>query len=1075
MISLEWDAIDSELTGTVIGQGRIYATTAEFLPLGVDLVFAGGVCTCPVGADCKHVAALAVAAVEGSAQITYSVAEPAQVSPSWEVALTDLVDGQAADVSGLALALDFALKEPRGREVERQLAVRMMRPGAREAWITGTLTWNALEAPYGACRDIRDDQLRIAKEIWGLHRSARSGREGYYYYHQEKALDLALIDSPRLWNLLDDALRHGVKLLQDGHALAPIRAAEVVFDITRQAAADRALVRARLRYEDELDEALAGPVEGDDRSIDPILFIGQHGNGLVCVERNHDVSGRGTEGGRIQLVRMTRPVTRRLQEIVLEDERIEIPIDQFDRFVEQHYPALRNVASVISSDGWFSPPVISAPSLRLEAIHGANRSLQLAWGWAYTVGSEERLVPLNAEPGRDGFRDLTAEGVILAETTVDHEGLKLVGATDLIGRPLSDPVLIDGFEAMEINVAVLPELATDSNFTIAQSGEAPEYRDVGESLQIGLSATDRVGDRDWFDLGVAISVEGRSLPFADVFVALASGESRMMLPDGAYFSLAEPRLQSLRSLIEEARALSDSAPDELRISRYQADLWSELCALGVVNQQAEAWQRQVGAQLELDQLPDYELPATLEAELRPYQREGFSWLATLWGLELGGILADDMGLGKTIQTLAMICHAREKNPDLEPILVIAPTSVVSNWVTEIARFAPSLRVSTVTETFAKSGRTIDDLSDADVVLTTYAVFRLGAEVFGSRTWAGLALDEAQSVKNYRSKTYKAVRELDAPFKLAITGTPMENNLIELWALLSITAPGLFPDPKRFAEHFARPIERFADRDRLDTLRRRIKPLIKRRTKELVAAELPPKQEQLLSVDLHPRHRKLYDTHLQRERQKILGLIDDMQRNRFTILSSITLLRRLSLHPGLIDEKDNKVPCAKLDAFAEQLQDVVGGGHRALVFSQFTGFLGKVRERLDQEQISYRYLDGRTRNRDRVINGFKDGDDPVFLISLKAGGFGLNLTEADYCFLLDPWWNPATEIQAIDRTHRIGQTRQVMVYRMIAANTIEEKVVALARRKAELFKGVMDDGDLFASSLNAEEIRGLLAG
>ena len=213
----------------------------------------------------------------------------------------------------------------------------------------------------------------------------------------------------------------------------------------------------------------------------------------------------------------------------------------------------------------------------------------------------------------------------------------------------------------------------------------------------------------------------------------------------------------------------------------------------------------------------------------------------------------------------------------------------------------------------------------------------------------------------------------------------------------------------------------------------------------------------------------------RERQKILGLIDDMQRNRFTILSSITLLRRLSLHPGLIDEKDNKVPCAKLDAFAEQLQDVVGGGHRALVFSQFTGFLGKVRERLDQEQISYRYLDGRTRNRDRVINGFKDGDDPVFLISLKAGGFGLNLTEADYCFLLDPWWNPATEIQAIDRTHRIGQTRQVMVYRMIAANTIEEKVVALARRKAELFKGVMDDGDLFASSLNAEEIRGLLAG
>ncbi|MGE5745982.1 MAG: DEAD/DEAH box helicase, partial [Solirubrobacterales bacterium] len=480
-----------------------------------------------------------------------------------------------------------------------------------------------------------------------------------------------------------------------------------------------------------------------------------------------------------------------------------------------------------------------------------------------------------------------------------------------------------------------------------------------------------------------------------------------------------------------------------------------------------------GLSLDLDEVADHDPPATLDAELRPYQRNGYGWLASLWGLELGGILADDMGLGKTLQTLAMFCHARERDPGLGPFLVVAPTSVVSSWVGEAARFTPGLGVGAVTDTLRKSGRSIDDLAAADVVVTTYTLFRLDAEAYRGVKWAGLVLDEAQAVKNHQSKTYKCVRELAAPFKLALTGTPMENNLTELWSLLSITAPGLFPDPKRFAEQYARPIERGGDGERLARLRRRIKPLLKRRTKELVAADLPPKQEQTLEVELHGRHRKLYDTRLQRERQKILGLINDFDRNRFTILRSITLLRQLSLHPSLVDEGHDDVPCAKLGALVEQLEDVIGGGHRALVFSQFTGFLAKVRDRLDREGIDCCYLDGRTRKREQVIERFKQGADPVFLISLKAGGFGLNLTEADYCFLLDPWWNPATENQAIDRTHRIGQSRTVIAYRLIARDTIEEKVVALARRKAALFSGVMDDGDLFAGSLTADDIRGLL--
>jgi SNF2 family DNA or RNA helicase len=360
-----------------------------------------------------------------------------------------------------------------------------------------------------------------------------------------------------------------------------------------------------------------------------------------------------------------------------------------------------------------------------------------------------------------------------------------------------------------------------------------------------------------------------------------------------------------------------------------------------------------------------------------------------------------------------------------------------------------------------------------VVVTSYTLFRLDFDAYAEMPWSGLLLDEAQFTKNHQSKIYQCARRLPAPFKLAITGTPMENNLMELWSLLSITAPGLFPNPTRFRYYYAQPIEKQSDAELLTQLRRRIKPLVKRRTKEQVIADLPAKQEQVLEVELHPRHRKIYQTHLQRERQKILGLIDDMHKNRFTILRSLTLLRQLSLHAGLIDDAHRDLPSAKIDALFEQLRDVTDGGHRALIFSQFTGFLDQARERLDVAGMKYCYLDGKTRNRAAVLKRFKDGSVPVFLISLKAGGFGLNLTEADYCFLLDPWWNPATEAQAVDRAHRIGQTRNVMVYRLIAKDTIEEKVMALKARKAELFTSVMDDGNIFGASLNADDIRGLI--
>jgi SNF2 family DNA or RNA helicase len=626
---------------------------------------------------------------------------------------------------------------------------------------------------------------------------------------------------------------------------------------------------------------------------------------------------------------------------------------------------------------------------------------------------------------------------------------------------------------MRFTTETLPLLSDRPGVAVEVGGDPARYREAGDSLSIGVSTAAATGETDWFDLGITITVEGHKVPFTTVFLALANAESFLLLPDGAYFSLEKPELQTLRKLIEEARALQDSPGGPLKISRFQIGLWDELTDIGVVGSQARGWKKQLEGLRSVDVVDSVEPPATLRADLRPYQLDGFRWLVFLWKFQLGGILADDMGLGKTLQTLALISHAKQADPALAPFLIVAPTSVVSNWATESARFAPDLKVVTISDTLRRRGQSLEEaIADADVVVTSYTLFRLDFDDYSGNQWSGLVLDEAQFTKNHQSKIYQCARQLAAPFKLAITGTPMENNLMELWSLLSITAPGLFPNPTRFDHFYARPIEKQGDTELLAQFRRRIKPLVKRRTKEQVAADLPEKQEQVLEVELHPRHRKIYQTHLQRERQKVLGLVGDMNKNRFAIFRSLTLLRQLSLHAGLIDDKHQDLACAKVDALLEQLNDVTAGGHRALIFSQFTGFLDIVRKRLDAEEIEYCYLDGKTRSRAKVLEKFKNGSAPVFLISLKAGGFGLNLTEADYCFLLDPWWNPATEAQAVDRTHRIGQTRNVMVYRLIAKDTIEEKVMALKARKAELFSSVMDEGNAFGTGLDADDIRGL---
>lgn len=581
----------------------------------------------------------------------------------------------------------------------------------------------------------------------------------------------------------------------------------------------------------------------------------------------------------------------------------------------------------------------------------------------------------------------------------------------------------------------------------------------------------QIEDRhDWFGINGSVQVDGQEVSLRGLLEAIRLGRQYVRLGHGAFARIGDELRRRLGLLAD----VTHSDRGSLRTSTAAAPLIED--ALGDdINVDADAAWRASLSRLHAARELDPQVPAGLNAHLRDYQVQGYQWLARLAAWGVGGCLADDMGLGKTVQALAVLLDRAADGP----ALVVAPTSVGANWVREAEQFAPQLNPLVYRD--GNRQEMIDNAGPGDLVITSYQLMQRDAGRFASRPWHTLVLDEAQYIKNAATKTAAAARRIEADWRLALSGTPLENHLGELWSLMRVLCPGLLGSWERFKSRYAIPIERDNNLERRQSLSALLQPFILRRTKDQVLKELPARTEIVRLAELSPAERTRYETARMAAVTELTGGAADAaggagpaaRDGRFQVLAWLTRLRQLACHPRLVDPSWQR-GSAKLDLLMDVVEELREGEHRALVFSQFTQHLGLVREALDRRDITYQYLDGSTpaAQRQQRIDAFQAGEGELFLISLKAGGTGLNLTAADYVLHLDPWWNPAVEDQATDRAHRIGQTRPVTVYRLVAKDTIEQQILALHADKRDLVAGILDGSDS-ATKLSTDEMISLI--
>ncbi len=665
--------------------------------------------------------------------------------------------------------------------------------------------------------------------------------------------------------------------------------------------------------------------------------------------------------------------------------------------------------------------------------------------------------PLPPGEGPPEARGVRGGERVVARRDLETERAEALAVCERLGVPTdspSNPLLLEGVEAA---LAFLERLEPLSGPELRVEWEESPWKVVNTPDALGLKVEVR-RLRDWFGVEGGIEVDGDELDLAVLLDALRRRRRFVPLGPGRWARITE----ALRERLQPLADLTHAARQGLEVSTAAAPVLEALAEAGAQVHVPPDWRR-LARRIREAQAKQFHLPAGLQARLRDYQHEGFVWMARLTEWGGGGCLADDMGLGKTLQTLALLLHRAKKGP----ALVVAPTSVCFNWTREASRFAPSLRPLSYRESDRE--RLLAELKPGDMLLVSYGLLVRDAERLAAISFATLVVDEAQAAKNPDTARARALRGLQAEARVALTGTPVENRLSELWSLYSVVYPGLFGSRDAFRERFISPIERHRDAGARAALSRVLRPFLLRRTKAEVARELPPRIETIVPIVLSDGERQLYEN----ARRAALARMKAEESSRFEMLAALTRLRLLACHPRLGDA-DSPLPSSKLERLLELVEELRAEGSRALIFSQFTRLLGLAREALEARGVMVQYLDGQTPvpERQARVEAFQRGEGEVFLISLKAGGTGLNLTAADHVIHLDPWWNPAVEDQATDRAHRIGQTRTVTVSRLVAEGTVEEAILALHAEKRELAASLLSEAD-GAAALSPEQLLALL--
>jgi superfamily II DNA or RNA helicase len=697
---------------------------------------------------------------------------------------------------------------------------------------------------------------------------------------------------------------------------------------------------------------------------------------------------------------------------------------------------------------------------RLQCAYGA-RIMTLG----VTDANEAVWLPDPEVPTRYSTRDFAAERAALAR--LQRQGFSAPDSTGRLQLPGQNAVL--NFLAREF-----PRLQREWQVTLDEHLENRTLRNIERvepQFQITSSGV------QWFDLGVVFATAGgETFSAAEIQRLILSGQSHTRSRSGKTVVIDTGAVEELQEV------LLDCAPQQhaqgYRVSNTQAGfLEATLRRHADWKVQAPPEWRDRAARQSGEARLDCPPLGNLETVLRPYQKQGVAWLHFLRENNFGGILADEMGLGKTLQTLAFLRFVRERQPGLAPMLIVCPTSLVFNWIAEAKKFTPELKVLALhgPDRHAAFAR----IPESDLVVTSYALIRRDAERYREFEFDTLTLDEAQHIKNRQTQNAQAVKAVKSRHRLVLTGTPLENSVLDLWSIFDFLMPGYLGTARDFRERYELPVTKSRDAAAQQRLARRLRPFLLRRLKKEVAADLPAKIEQVSFCELTPEQRGVYQQVIEASRKEVLDAVgtQGLAKSRMVVLTALLRLRQVCCDLRLL-KLENVNPAGasgKLDLFGELLEEVLDGGHRALVFSQFTGMLALLEERLKAEGIEYSYLDGSTTNRGEVVEQFQSNSGiPVFLISLKAGGVGLNLTGADTVIHFDPWWNPAVEDQATDRAHRIGQSRVVTSYKLITRDTVEEKILALQNRKREIIQSTIGGEEAFAAALNWDEIQELLA-